>query len=353
MNLRLSSGWVWGAVIVLLSAWILKSFLLPVLVACVTAIASWPLYRRFADRMPPRTLRSATPLLFTVFVTAFVLAPLTFALAALSGEAHTLLLAIAAADQQGIAVPHWLEKLPLAGWWLADRWQTELAHPGALQVWAQRADAAALLGWAHSLGRFMARELFIIVFTILVLFFLYQHGDALAEQFRRLIRHRIGERTEATLDIATRALRGSANSMLVVGLFDGLASGIAYAAAGVPHAATWAAITGSLALVPFLGYIAVFLLTLQLVITNAAASALLACALGSLVLFCGDKIVRPALVRDSTRLPFAWVLMACLGGFEVLGLVGLVVGPVVLTLAREFWEQGLRDVAQSGDAIEV
>ena len=39
--------------------------------------------------------------------------------------------------------------------------------------------------------------------------------------------------------------------MLVVALFDGLASGVAYAIAGVPDPVTWAAITGLLALVPF------------------------------------------------------------------------------------------------------
>ena len=37
--------------------------------------------------------------------------------------------------------------------------------------------------------------------------------------------------------------------------------------------------------------------------------------------------------------------MGCLGGFEVLGLIGLVIGPVVLTLARELWEQRVRDLA--------
>jgi predicted PurR-regulated permease PerM len=130
--------------------------------------------------------------------------------------------------------------------------------------------------------------------------------------------------------------------MLVVGLFDGVASGIAYAAAGAPHAATWGAITGALALLPFLGYFAVFLLTLQVVITKASASAYLVCALGSAVLLCGDKIVRPAVARDGTGLSFVWVLMGCIGGFELLGLVGLVVGPVVLTLAREAWQPRLR-----------
>jgi predicted PurR-regulated permease PerM len=55
--------------------------------------------------------------------------------------------------------------------------------------------------------------------------------------------------------------------------------------------------------------------------------------------------VRTLLARDGTRLPFAWVLMGCLGGFEILGLVGLVIGPVVLTLARELWAQRVRDLA--------
>ena len=48
--------------------------------------------------------------------------------------------------------------------------------------------------------------------------------------------------------------------------------------------------------------------------------------------------------RDGTRLRFVWVLMGCLGGFEVLGLVGLVIGPVLLTLMRELWEQRVRDL---------
>jgi hypothetical protein len=36
--------------------------------------------------------------------------------------------------------------------------------------------------------------------------------------------------------------------------------------------------------------------------------------------------------------------MGCFGGFEAFGLVGVVVGPVVLALARELWEQRMRDL---------
>jgi predicted PurR-regulated permease PerM len=103
----------------------------------------------------------------------------------------------------------------------ARRWQSELAYPGALQAWAQRTDATALLGWAQSLGQFMARHASIIAFTILLLFFLYREGHSLAKGFRRLLCHSIGERADGYIDLATRAVRASVNSMLVVALFDG------------------------------------------------------------------------------------------------------------------------------------
>ena len=345
MNFKIAGGRLYGALIVALSAWILQSFLLPLLVACVTAIASWPLYMRFAARLPQRMPPSATSLIFTSVMTVFVLAPLVFAVGALLAEAHTLLLEIAAADNKGIAVPQWVENVPLVGPWVAARWQSELAHPGALRVWTQRTDPTALLSWAQPLGQFMALHAFIIGFTILILFFLYQEGESLAEEFRRVLRHSIGERAEDYIDVATRALRASVNSMLILGLFDGCATGLVYAIAGVTHAALWGAITGLLALVPFLGYVAVSAVTLQLAMTGAATPALVSFGLGCVIVFCGDKIVRPVVAGEGTHLRFVWFLMACLGGFEVLGLVGVVIGPVVLTLARELWEQRVRALA--------
>lgn len=346
MNIKLGPGWFCGGLIVVLAGWILHSFLQALLAASVTAIVSWPLYVRFAALLPRRTGRSTRSLIFTCAMSMFVLVPLLFALGALLTEAQALLVEIAAADKNGIAIPRALENVPVIGPWVVTRWRSELGHPGALLAWTQRTDAAALLGWAQSLAHFMVRHAFIVGFTILTLFFLYQEGESLAEGFRAMLRHRIGERADGYVDLATRAVRASVNSMLVVGLFDGFATGIAYALVGVPQAAQWASITGFLALVPFLGYAAVVALTLQLAITGATGAALLSFGLGCGVLFCGDKILRPMVARNGVRLGFVWVLMGCLGGFEALGLVGLVIGPVVLTLSRELWQQNVPDLAR-------
>ena len=246
---RLPPGSLGAALIIALSLWILHGFLQALLAACVTAIASWPLYVRFGTRLASRMRQSSKALIFTLLMTVFVLAPLLFASGALLTEASALLAQIAVADRRGIAAPEWLQQVPMIGRWLAARWQVELAYPGALQAWTQRTDATALLALAESLGQFMARHAFIIAFTILLLFFLYREGHSLANNFRRLLRHSIGERADGYIDLATRAVRASVNSMLVVALFDGFATAVAYMIAGVPHPALWAAITGLLALV--------------------------------------------------------------------------------------------------------
>ena len=156
MNIKLPSGWYYRAAIIALAVWILHSFAQALLAACVTAIASWPLYKRFSARWSPRIGSAGTSLAFTGLIIVFVLVPLIFAFGALLTETHALLVEIAAADKTGIGAPDWLSNVPLVGPYLHARWQHEFAHPGALTMWTQRTDPTALLAWAQSLGQFMA-----------------------------------------------------------------------------------------------------------------------------------------------------------------------------------------------------
>src|SRR4051794_8400680 len=99
MNGKLTAGWFYGPAVVLVALWILQSFLLSILVACVTASASWPLYRAFANRIGRYVSQSVAALMLTALITTFVLAPLTVSFSALATELHALLLAIADVDK--------------------------------------------------------------------------------------------------------------------------------------------------------------------------------------------------------------------------------------------------------------
>ncbi len=337
LKVNFNAPWLWAALVVVLSAWILRSFFEPLVWASVLAVATWPIYRRFAQRLPGRVASSVTPLLFTVLVSLFVLGPMVFAFGALVSEAHRWIDQIVLADKTGLAAPAWLETLPVVGAKLAERWQAQLGTPGGVSVWLQRADTSTALGWAQTLGLFMAHHLFIVVFTILLLFFLYRGGDALAVRVNDLLQDSLGDRAESYVELAIRAVRATVNGMVVVALFDGVLTGITYALAGAQRAEVWGAVTGLFAMIPFLGYVAVAGVAMALAVEGAAMAALAVFALGLLVVFAGDKIVRPMLVGGATQLGFVWVLMASFGGLELLGLLGLFVGPVVLALGGALW----------------
>src|SRR6185369_15257965 len=207
MNIQLTPRRILAAAILAAALWIVHGFIQPILAACVIAIASWPLYLRFARCVPRRLGASAAPALFTALVTLFVLAPMVFAAGALLSEAQALLAEVAAADSRGMPVPWWLEGVPVVGPWAAGRWRSELAYPQALLAWTQRADPAALLGWAQSLGQFTGHHVLVIGFTILLLAFLYRDGEALAAGLRRAARQAIGESCERYVDLLARGLR--------------------------------------------------------------------------------------------------------------------------------------------------
>ena len=171
------------------------------------AVATWPIYRRFAAQMPARLASNATPLLFTALVSIVVLGPMVFAAGTLAVQAQNWVAQIAAANETGLATPAWLNNVPLVGAKLAERWQTQFGSGAGVSAWLQRADATAVLGWAQTLGQFLGRHLFRVSFALLVMFFLYRGGESLARECERLILGSLGERGEYYLKLATRSDR--------------------------------------------------------------------------------------------------------------------------------------------------
>ena len=60
------------------------------------------------------------------------------------------------------------------------------------------------------------------------------------------------------------------------------------------------------------------------------------------VTFVADHFVRPVIIGGATRLPFFWVLLGILGGVETFGVIGLFVGPVVMSVLIQLWRDWLQ-----------
>jgi len=327
--------------IIVAALFVTERFLLPLLWAAILCIATWPLYRRAARALGGRDVLAAA--LVTIAGAIVFITPLALGVEQAARQAPALAQLVATANTDGLAAPAWLHRIPLAGDAVYNWWQATLGQPHGLAHLLHDGSVGRMQSASEVLKRVgsgLMHRLIDIVFAFLCLFFFYKDGAALQRQTDAIGAHLIGDArwTLFALKVPV-AVRATVNGLVLVGLAEGVLLGIGYQLAGVPSAVLWAALTGVLAIIPFGAPLAFGAAAALLAFQGATVAAAAVAAWGFVVLFVADHFVRPAMIGNATQLPFIAVLVGILGGVETLGLIGLFIGPVVMTLFVTLWHE--------------
>jgi predicted PurR-regulated permease PerM len=317
------------------AAWLLHGFIPAMLWAVVIVIATWPLCRLVASK----TKLGATGVaaVMTSLVAVLLFFPIGYALFHAVAEAGTVANWMLDAQKSGIVAPEWLLRIPMVGSSAAEWWRENLSDPAALSSLIGQSDNATLADYARRLGTQIAHRLITLVFTIVVIFFLYQDGEELSRKSLGLLNKLAGESGDRYGLQAAAAVRATVSGLVLVGFAEGLLIGISYVLADAPHPAILSLATGVLAMIPFAAPIVFGGVSIILLAQGNSVAAVSVFTFGMLVLFIGDHFVRPKIIGDAAKLPFLWVLFGILGGVEVFGLIGLFVGPALMALVMTMW----------------
>jgi predicted PurR-regulated permease PerM len=340
-----SSSWQQFARIALATAviavglWIMADFLPALAWAAVLAIALWPLYHRLLRLLPERSHRVMGPLLGTAVIGIVFIAPLVLLGLGVARESHFVTEFVNNARHDGIAVPEWIGQLPLAGPIIANWWSANLSDPAMAEEMIGRVTLHTLAQSARDVGVEVIHRLAIFLVTLLSLFFMFRDGGVLAERLRDLSDRLIGLRGERIARQMIAAVHGTVNGLVLVGLAEGILLGIVYFAVGLPYPATFGAVTGVAAVIPFAAPVVYTLAGLYLLAIGNRLGAIIIFVFGSVLVFVADHFVRPVLIGGAARLPFLWVLLGILGGLQTMGFLGLFLGPAVMAALVALWRE--------------
>ena len=323
--------------IVLIAVWMLWRFLPALAWAAVLAIATWPLRVALARRgLRPDAIAA----LLTLTLALALVLPLIMLGVEAARESSTIVEAVRDIRQNGLGTPDWLSHLPWVGDSVANWWRQNLAEPGAARAIFGRSETSGLISFTRTLGIQVASRLTILIFTLLTLFFLYRDGPRLIEEAHRISDRLFGPPGGHLGRNAVAAVRGTVNGLVLVGLGEGVLLGIAYLATGLSHPVLLGLATGVLATVPFGAPLVFVVCALVLLVQAHTTPAIVLLVFGSVVVFIADHFVRPILIGGSTRVPFLWVLLGIFGGLETFGLIGLFLGPAIMSLLVAMWREG-------------
>jgi predicted PurR-regulated permease PerM len=239
-------------------------------------------------------------------------------------------------QRTGIPVPGFMPSLPVGSQALTDWWQANLSDPANLSSLLGRINRDQFLASSERVGARVLHRAVTSVFTLLTLFFLLRHGETISGQLHRAVTRAFGPRGAAVCAQSTTSVRATVNGLVLVGIGEGIVIGIGYWLTGVPHPTLFAGLTAVAAMVPF-GAPLVFGFAALVLLIQASLVAAAVLVLGLVVTFVADHFVRPVIIGGATRLPFLWVLLGILGGVETFGIIGLFVGPVVMSVLIQLW----------------
>ena len=174
--------------------------------------------------------------------------------------------------------------------------------------------------------------IFTMVVALLSMFFFQRDGKALKKPFLEFsgLPVEVGEEIFVKVQ---KTIKAVFSGSVMVAMIQGVIMGITYALLGVPNSALLGFISVVLCIVPLLGapiiYIPVGLLFLaQGDITKAAV----VMGVGFLIVSQIDNLLKPYLIGNQVQLHPLAIFFFVLGGISLFGPIGLMVGPMILTL---------------------
>jgi predicted PurR-regulated permease PerM len=349
---RPGKGWPVRACIAIAACWILAPFLSALAWACILAHVTWPMHSRLMRTMP--TLPKTGAVLSTAAVATAVVLPLVSLSAWLRADAAAVAHFIGGYLDRGMNdVLDSATGIPFIGPaihdWFADRIGTDASLRDFVKQWAAEG-LGALLSVLGGVGRNAVRFGLAIIF----LYVLYRRGEEVIAALRKALRKTAGAEGERWIRVAAAANRAVMRSLLLAARAAGgrgrhrllARRHRGTTAAGLCHSRRVPAAFGGN--VPRVGPASLVLLS-----TGHPLAALSLLAWGTLLVHPLDNVLRPLFISSAVDIPFFLVFLGVVGGISAFGLVGLVIGPVVLSVCWSMTRQACPPPEHDSDDAAV
>jgi predicted PurR-regulated permease PerM len=307
-----------------------RPYVTPILFASVIAIVFYPLHKGIQRVFRSRNIAA---LVSTVVTLVLTVVPLTFLLLAISHELTDLYrsLATKSADAGGVIDYLIQGSEKMVSW--AGR-HVRLPSIDLQGILLRRLEGAS--AWLVRFGASLISNAFSFVanavVALVILFFLFRDGETGTFKIMAALPFPEDRLSEMRAHISSTVVANFYGGV-AVGALQGTLTGISFWALGLDSPVLWGVVTGFFSLVPVVGSAMVWApASVVLLLTGHSIKAIILLALGVAVIGTIDNVVRPLIIGRRVRLHAVFVFFALLGGVQLFGVLGLFVGPVILSI---------------------
>ncbi|WP_409310000.1 AI-2E family transporter [Pectobacterium sp. B1J-3] len=316
---------------------VLTPYYSAILWAAILAVIFHPLKSKIRQKLSDRNGLASLFTVLIIFLIVFI--PLGIIVSSLVVEINGVYTRLQDNSTQfPVVLAELFQHLP--GW--ARHFLTEHNLDNAAKI-QQELSQVALKG-----GQYLAGSVFLIgkgTFTFFIgfgvmlylLFFLLKDGSYLVNLILESLPLSTHVKHHLLVKFAAVS-RATVKGTAVVAIVQGTLGGIAFSIAGIEGSLLWGALMAFLSLIPAVGSAIIWVpAAIYLFATDMLWQAIFIVAFFVLVIGLVDNILRPLLVGKDTKMPDYLILIATLGGMDIYGINGFVIGPLIAALFIACW----------------
>jgi len=336
-KLEESIGWI--VLLLLLGGCLLvmRPFVSALLWAVVLCFSTWPVYRRLLALL--RNRRTLAALVMSLGMILVILLPFLIVGVTLADDVRELTSATRQWIGQGPPEPPtWVAKVPVVGQQVTEYWQSLAQDTTKLWTEAQRV-IEPVSSWLLKVGLALGRGLLELALSILIAFFLFRDGVAVAERLTTGVERIGGERGKHLLTVAGNTVRGVVHGILGTALTQAVVAGIGFVIAGVPGVAVLVLLTFFASVVPVVGTALVWGPAAFWLFQQGSTGWGIFMVIWGIGVANIDNVLKPWLISQGSKLPFLLIFFGVLGGAIAFGVIGVFLGPTLLAVGFRLVEE--------------
>ncbi len=174
-----------------------------------------------------------------------------------------------------------------------------------------------------------------LVLVLVLMYFCFRDGERLLRWFYQIV-PMPAVHVEAIARRVYQTINAVITGALLTAGIQGVLAIIGYMIAGVPLAVFFGVLTGISAMIPVLGAALVWLPISIFVFMEAPGWGIFVGLWGLFVVSLIDNFLKPILIGSQARMPILLVFCAILGGLNVYGFTGIIIGPILVAMLLAF-----------------
>lgn len=315
---------------------IVEPFLFGFFWSLMVVVTTWPILIYLQKKLFYSRLFATITMCIIIMI--FFSVPMALILINISKNSENVITFINTVSQNGLPQMEWLSHIPLVGDELQKYWQGFKDNDGYSLIDLGKKYVPWFLEQMQNVGLFMVHCAVMLVFSSI----LYMKGEVLNRYLTFFISKLSSHYGINALLLVGKSISAVSLGIVVTAVFLATLGGITLALTSTPYA-------GFLTLVLFIccvvqiGPVLIMVLAIIWQYYQDDMKSMIILIICALILTTLDSLMRTLLIKKGVNLPFFLILFGVIGGLLAFGLMGLFLGPIMLSLTYNFINEWVRE----------